>query len=133
MKSLVVAGSKTHSSINRALIDHAMVQLRDLSPGTEVKHFEFNDYDMPIQSIDGERDTGIPAATQDFFAGSGRRMLTPHVDADLRGTTGIGRGQDAWDAEGTALTRPADIAAPDDLLRQLAMPVTGAVAAKTVT
>lgn len=49
-----------------------------------------------------------------------QEMLAPHFGADLRGTLGIGKWAEAWDAEDTRLTRPEDIAALDDVLGRLA-------------
>ncbi len=50
-------------------------------------------------------------------------MLTdqkaPHFGADLRGTLGIGRWYEAWDAEGRTLVRSEDRAALGDLLGRL--------------
>lgn len=57
-----------------------------------------------------------------------QEMLAPHFGADLRGTLGIGRWADAWDAGQARLTRPEDIAALDEVLGRLASP-SGAVAA----
>src|SRR6056297_1198602 len=49
-----------------------------------------------------------------------QQMLAPHFGADLRGSLGIGKWPEAWDAEAARLTRPEDIAALDDVLGRLA-------------
>ena len=46
-------------------------------------------------------------------------LLVPHFGAELRGTLGIGKWAEAWDADGARLVRQADIAALDDLLARL--------------
>ena len=49
-------------------------------------------------------------------------MLAPHFGADLRGTLGIGKWPEVWDAEGKRLVRPGDIGALDKFLGQLVAP-----------
>jgi NAD(P)H-dependent FMN reductase len=51
-----------------------------------------------------------------------QQMLAPHFAADLRGTLGIGKWPEAWDAEAAGLTRAEDIAALDEVLGQLVAP-----------
>jgi hypothetical protein len=51
-----------------------------------------------------------------------QQMLAPHFGADPRGTLGIGKWPEAWDAEAKRLIRPEDIGALDDLLGQLVTP-----------
>jgi NAD(P)H-dependent FMN reductase len=56
-------------------------------------------------------------------------LLAPHFGADLRGTLGIGKWPEAWDADAKCLTRPEDIAALDDVLgRFIPLPDTEAEA-----
>lgn len=177
MNILAFAASNSRTSINRALVDHATARLQQIVPGTRVETLDLNDHEMPIYSIDRERDGGIPAPARDVFdrigaadavlvsfaehngfvtaawknvfdwmsriemklwqgkpvamlaASPGPRaganvlasqaMLAPHFGADLRGTLGIGRWPENWDAESKRLLRPADIGALDDLIGQL--------------
>jgi NAD(P)H-dependent FMN reductase len=51
-----------------------------------------------------------------------QEILAPHFGADLRGTLGIGKWGEAWDADAKCLTRAEDIAALDDLLGRLDAP-----------
>lgn len=46
-------------------------------------------------------------------------LLAPHFGADLRGTLGIGKWGEAWDADAKCLIRSEDIAALDDVLSAL--------------
>ncbi len=68
MKILAFAASNSRRSINRTLIDHAALRLRDIAPGAEIETLDLNDYEMPIYSIDREREGGVAAPAQDFFA-----------------------------------------------------------------
>lgn len=66
------------------------------------------------------------AATPGARAGANvlasQEMLAPFFGADLRGTLGIGKWADAWDADASALIRAEDATALDTLLRRLAAP-----------
>ena len=69
MKILAFAASNSRNSINRALIDFAISRLRMDSMGkVDVEVLDLNDFEMPIYSIDRERDGGIPEPAQTFFA-----------------------------------------------------------------
>lgn len=57
-----------------------------------------------------------------------QQMLAPRFGADLRGSLGIGKWPDAWDAAGKRLLRPEDIGALDNLLGQLVAPAKTAAA-----
>lgn len=178
MKILAFAATNSRSSINRTLIDHAALRLRGITPGTDIETLDLNDYEMPIYSIDREREGGILVPAREFFARIGaadavlvsfvehngfvtaawknifdwmsriemklwqgkpmvmlaaspgpraganvlasQQMLAPHFGADLRGTLGIGRWTEAWNAEDARLVRPEDFAALDDVLGRLA-------------
>jgi len=67
MRVLAFAASNSRQSINRTLVDHVATRLRGLLPGPEVEHLDLHDYEMPIYSIDCERETGIPVPAHDFF------------------------------------------------------------------
>ena len=68
LRILAFAASNSRSSINRALIDHATARLGQIAPDAEIETLDLNDYEMPIYSIDRERDGGVPAPAQAFFA-----------------------------------------------------------------
>ncbi|MEL6643800.1 MAG: NAD(P)H-dependent oxidoreductase [Pseudomonadota bacterium] len=69
MKILAFAASNSRRSINRALIDFAALRLEaDILPEAEVELLDLNAFEMPIYSIDRERDSGVPQPAQDFYA-----------------------------------------------------------------
>lgn len=181
MNILAFAVTNSRNSINRALVDHATSRLAQTVLAAQIETLDLNTYEMPIYSIDREREDGIPASAYDFFnrigtaeavlvsfaehngfvtaawknifdwmsriemklwqgkpvamlaaspgprAGANvlasQQMLAPHFGADLRGTLGIGKWPEAWDAEAKRLLRPEDIEALDDLLGRLLTPV----------
>jgi len=68
MKILAFAATNSHTSINRALIDHVTARLRSvILPDAAIEILDLNNYEMPIYSIDREHEGGIPAPAQDFF------------------------------------------------------------------
>lgn len=68
MRLVTFAASNSRSSINRALIEYAIERLRaGILPGAEVETLDLNDYEMPIYSVDRERQNGIPTPAQNFF------------------------------------------------------------------
>lgn len=67
MNILAFAASNSRNSINRALIDHAVWRLSQSAPAARVETLDLNDFEMPIYSIDREREGGIPAPAQEFF------------------------------------------------------------------
>ena len=68
MRILAFAASTSRNSINRALVDHAAGRiLSDVLPNATVEFIDLNDYEMPIYSIDRERELGIPAEAREFF------------------------------------------------------------------
>ena len=68
MKILAFAASNSRNSINRTLVDHAAARLKaEVLPGAQVEFLDLNDYEMPIYSVDRERENGIPAQAQAFF------------------------------------------------------------------
>ena len=69
MKILAFAASNSRTSINRALVDFAAFRFKvDLLPGADVEFLDLNTFEMPIYSIDRERDSGIPQLAQEFYA-----------------------------------------------------------------
>jgi chromate reductase len=83
-----------------------------------------------MSRIDGQLWQGRPlamlAATPGGRAGANvlasQEMLAPFFGAELRGSLGIGKWSEAWDADARALGRAADIAALDDVLAKLVQP-----------
>lgn len=68
MKILAFAASNSRNSINRALVDHAAASiLPGILHDATVELLDLNDYEMPIYSIDREREFGIPAEAREFF------------------------------------------------------------------
>lgn len=69
MKILAFAASSSRQSINKAFVTHAAERLRaDCLPDAQIELIDLNDYEMPIYSIDREREGGIPEAAHRFFA-----------------------------------------------------------------
>jgi len=68
MNILAFAATSSRTSINRALIDHATTRLVEAVQAVEIETLDLNDFEMPIYSIDREREGGIPAPARDFFA-----------------------------------------------------------------
>ncbi len=68
MKILTFTASNSRKSINRSLIDFAISRLQEgIAENAEFEVLGPNDFEMPIYSIDRERDGGIPELTQTFF------------------------------------------------------------------
>ena len=68
MKILAFAASTSRNSINRALVEHASERLlSEFLPNATIELLDLNDYEMPIYSIDREREFGIPAKAGEFF------------------------------------------------------------------
>ena len=67
MKTLAFAASTSRHSINRALINHAAARLGEIMPAAQIETLDLNQYEMPIYSIDREREGGIPAPAKAFF------------------------------------------------------------------
>lgn len=68
MRLLVFAATTSRQSINRQLLDYAVRLLdADVEVQVEVELIDLNDYEMPIYSVDRERESGIPNAAQVFF------------------------------------------------------------------
>lgn len=68
MKVLAFAATNSRDSINRALLEYAATRLRtEFVPEAQVEFLDINDFEMPIYSVDREREGGIPAQARDFF------------------------------------------------------------------
>lgn len=63
MKKIIALGaSNSRSSINKTLAKWAAEQVE----GASVEVMDLNDYEMPIYSVDRQRENGIPAEAQNF-------------------------------------------------------------------
>ncbi len=63
MKVLAFAASNAKESINAVLVSYAAHLMLE----AEVELLDINDYEMPIFSVDRERELGSPAEAQAFF------------------------------------------------------------------
>ncbi|ESP94334.1 NADPH-dependent FMN reductase [Pseudoalteromonas luteoviolacea] len=63
MKVLAFAASNSRQSINNALVKYAASQIEN----AEIEILDLNDFEMPIYSIDREKDNGIPEQAQKFY------------------------------------------------------------------
>ncbi|WP_028671749.1 NADPH-dependent FMN reductase [Saccharospirillum impatiens] len=69
MKILSFAATSSKQSINKQLVAYASEQLIGTAgPDAEVEFIDLNDYEMPIYSIDRERESGVPPEAQTFFS-----------------------------------------------------------------
>jgi chromate reductase len=65
MKKIIAFGaSSSKASINKQLATYAANQFQNAT----VEVLDLNDYEMPIYSVDKEKDNGIPQLAQDFYA-----------------------------------------------------------------
>jgi chromate reductase len=73
MNLLAFAATSSKHSINKQILGYATRLIEGgLVAGTSVKTIDLNDYEMPIYSIDREKDGGIPQEAQAFFDEIGR-------------------------------------------------------------
>jgi len=63
MNILAFAASNSSQSINRQLVNYAC----GLVEGAQIEFLDINDYEMPLYSVDRERDSGIPELAQQFY------------------------------------------------------------------
>ncbi|GAA4050125.1 NAD(P)H-dependent oxidoreductase [Flavobacterium chungnamense] len=65
MKKIIAFGaSSSKTSINKQLATYAANQFQNAS----VEVLDLNEFEMPIYSVDKEKDNGIPQLAQDFYA-----------------------------------------------------------------
>ena len=65
MKKIIAFGaSSSKTSINKQLATYAANQFKNAT----VEVLDLNDFEMPIYSVDKEKDNGIPQLAQDFYA-----------------------------------------------------------------
>ncbi len=63
MRIIAIAATNSKNSINKQLLTYAAGLLTDAT----VEILDLNDYEMPIFSVDRERDKGIPQVAHDFY------------------------------------------------------------------
>ena len=67
MKILSLAASNSRQSINRQLVKFAGEMYNtEIDPSAEIELIDLNDYEMPIYSIDREKENGIPELAKIF-------------------------------------------------------------------
>jgi NAD(P)H-dependent FMN reductase len=72
MKKIIAFGaSSSKTSINKQLATFTANQIQNAS----VEVLDLNDFEMPIYSVDKEKDNGIPQLAQDFYAKIGSADL----------------------------------------------------------
>jgi len=62
MNILAFAGSNSHQSINRKLVQHCLSHL----PNVKINFLDLNDYEMPLFSVDREKQDGHPPQAHKF-------------------------------------------------------------------
>ena len=70
-KIIAFAGSSSKTSINKQLVTYAANQFENAS----VEVLDLNDYEMPIYSVDKEKEHGIHKLATDFYAKIGSADL----------------------------------------------------------
>lgn len=70
-KIIAFAGSSSKNSINKQLATYAA----NLFENAEVEILDLNDYEMPLFSVDKEKENGIHTLAQDFYAKIGSADL----------------------------------------------------------
>ena len=70
-KILAFAGSSSKNSINKQLATYAA----NLFSNVEIEILDLNDYEMPVFSVDREKENGIHSLAQDFYSKIGSADL----------------------------------------------------------
>lgn len=70
-KIIAFAGSSSKTSINKKLVTYAANQFENAS----VEVLDLNDYEMPVYSVDKEKENGIHKLATDFYAKIGSADL----------------------------------------------------------
>lgn len=72
MKKIIAFGaSSSKASINKEFVTYVAYQFQNAS----IEILDLNDYEMPIFSVDKEKENGIPQLAQDFYAKLGSADL----------------------------------------------------------
>ena len=68
MKVLAFAASSSRTSINKALVSYAgQMLVGGIIENAEVEVIDLNDYEMPLYSVDREKESGIPELAHQFY------------------------------------------------------------------
>lgn len=67
MKILAFSASNSRASINRALVHYALGRLNKISTNHTSSVLNLNDFEMPLYSIDREKEDGIPENARNFY------------------------------------------------------------------
>ncbi len=68
MKLLAFAATNSRVSINRALVEFATDRLKaNHASDVDIEILDLNDFEMPIYSVDRQKETGIPSEAQTFY------------------------------------------------------------------
>lgn len=68
MRLLAFAATNSRRSINRQLVELAAYQFkRDVRTDAQIEFLDLNDFEMPIYSIDREKESGLPPQAHAFF------------------------------------------------------------------
>lgn len=87
MKIVAFGASTSRSSINRRLANHAATVLASEFDGPfEIDLLDLNDFEMPIFSVDREKELGIPTEAQAFFKRLGHADVIIASFAEHNGT-----------------------------------------------
>ena len=70
-KIIAFAGSSSKTSINKQLVTYAAKQFENAS----IEILDLNDYEMPVFSVDKEKENGIHKLATDFYAKMGSADL----------------------------------------------------------
>lgn len=88
MQLLAFAASNSRSSINRTLVEYTLGLFRkEFGFDMDVEILDLNAYEMPIYSIDRERENGVPNRAKDFFQKIGDADAVIVSFAEHNGTT----------------------------------------------
>lgn len=69
MHIVAFAASSSRQSINKQLVTHAaQIAGDEIVPSAEIEILDLNDYEMPLYSIDREKEGGIPDQARQFRA-----------------------------------------------------------------
>lgn len=87
MKVLAFAASNSRRSINGQLVAHAADRLATrYGPDVEIEVLDLNDYEMPLYSVDREREHGVPDLAHDFLDRIGAADVVLASFAEHNGT-----------------------------------------------
>ncbi|MEM8862711.1 MAG: NAD(P)H-dependent oxidoreductase [Chloroflexota bacterium] len=83
MNILAFAASNSRTSINKALVTYAAGLLENgILDGCQVEILDLNDFEMPLFSVDREKEHGVPDLAQQFYSkvGSADALLVSFAE-----------------------------------------------------